>query len=82
MGHFFIGSGTYNVYLSMGAIKNNNYNYVEASVSNAARAIAHPVRLKILEILGEHHRGCTNSDLADWLSFSKPTVKKINIVLI
>lgn len=59
----------------MGAVKDNPYTYEEATVSMTARAIAHPARVKILNILCDNEIGCRNIDLAKILNFSKPNVK-------
>lgn len=60
----------------MGAIKSNDYDRLEMDLSLIGRAVGHPARVKILKLLKEQILECRNVDLASYLKFSKPNVKR------
>lgn len=59
----------------MGLIKPNNYSDKELEFSRIGRAIAHPARNRIIELLLEYHF-VRNIDLAAYLNLSQAMVTK------
>jgi DNA-binding transcriptional ArsR family regulator len=57
----------------MGASKTQQYSDLEISTAIIARALAHPARLRILNLLNEHHQ-LRNIDLVEHLSLVQSTI--------
>jgi len=59
----------------MGAIKPNNYSNFEQSVALGARALNHPCRVKMMDLIWEN-KGLTSTDLIKFFKLSKSTIRE------
>lgn len=57
----------------MPAFKTDHYPSATKSIANTAKALAHPARVRIVQLLRDYP-GCRNIDLVKQLSLSKATV--------
>ena len=59
----------------MGAIKPNNYSNFEQSVALGARALNHPCRVKMMDLIWEN-QGITSTDLVRHFKLSKTAIRE------
>lgn len=74
--NFFVNlNGKPNFYLLKGAIKENPYTDLQYEISSVGRALAHPVRIKILEMFVKDNYPIRNIDLAKMVFMAPSSIK-------